>query len=92
MKRETEHVVDTVIVGLQRVYLEAQELGLHEVAHLASTALLAAEEEAERRIVQNRGPIQNLTQARSDRPIVAGAQAAARPTAGPQVQILEETA
>ena len=54
MERNPDHAVDTVIVGLQKVYDEARELGLHEVAHLASTALLAAEEEAEKRIILRR--------------------------------------
>ena len=54
MERDSDHAVDTVIVGLQKIYSEAKALGLNEVAHLASTALLAAEEEAERRIVLHR--------------------------------------
>ena len=55
MEPESDHAVDTVIIGLQKIHEEAKQLGLHEVAHLASTALLAAEDEAERRIILRRG-------------------------------------
>lgn len=55
MEPESDRAVDTLIVGLQKIHEEAEHLGLHEVAHLASTALLAAEEEAERRIILHRG-------------------------------------
>ena len=55
MEPESDRAVDTLIVGLQKIHEEAEQLGLHEVAHLASTVLLAAEEEAERRIILHRG-------------------------------------
>ena len=55
MEPESDRAVDTLIVGLQKIHEEAEQLGLHEVAHLASTALLAAEEEAERQIIFRRG-------------------------------------
>lgn len=55
MELDSDHAVDTVIIGLQKIHEEARQLGLHEVAHLANTALLAAEDEAERRIILRRG-------------------------------------
>lgn len=54
MDNQDKALAEEFIVTLQKIVSEAGSAGYPEIAHLASVALLAAEEAAEREIIMRR--------------------------------------
>tara|TARA_B100000029_G_C17506137_1_gene934507 strand:+ start:1119 stop:1361 length:243 start_codon:yes stop_codon:yes gene_type:complete len=61
MEDKDKALAEEIIVALQKVVSDADTAGYPEISHLASVALLAAEEAAEREIISRRtSPAQAL--------------------------------